>query len=145
MIFVVAIIHCLFSVVCGTVVIVSTQNDFSEAITSGTTIELANDIFLSTTISISDVVDFHVNGNSFRVDGQKMVRCFSIIGNSLSQTRVSLSNLTITNCACDLSVGSTCDFGGAFFIQEATLSLQSAIVTENVATYYGGAFFICSP
>lgn len=85
----------------GTVVTVSTQSELIAAIATGNTINLSNDIYLTssgivananTAIIIRGVTGLILNGNGFKLGGENSVRCL-YVGD---ESEVSFLNLYIT-------------------------------------------------
>ena len=83
------------------VITVSTQSDLIAALANGNTINLSNDIYLTssgsvasekTGIIIRGITGLIINGNGFKLDGQNSVRCL-YIGD---QSDVSFTNLNVT-------------------------------------------------
>lgn len=71
---------------------VSDENAFKNALDTDAEIELAVDIVLSATVTISGLTGVVINGRGFKVDGNSAVRCFNI-----STAEVLFSNLTIAD------------------------------------------------
>jgi predicted outer membrane repeat protein len=83
------------SATASNVVVVSDQQGLQLAIESNTTVILSQDIYLTTSISISNVEGFILNGSGFKVDGQQTVSCFTISTNF--GVSVFVHDLSVTN------------------------------------------------
>jgi len=71
---------------------VSDETAFNNALGTDSEIEMAADIVLAATVTISGLTGVVINGRGFKVDGNSTVRCFYI-----SSAEVFFSNLTIAD------------------------------------------------
>mmetsp|Transcript_25960 Transcript_25960/g.33769 ORF Transcript_25960/g.33769 Transcript_25960/m.33769 type:complete len:169 (-) Transcript_25960:146-652(-) len=97
---------------------VSYQTDISHNLKSYTTFEILNDLSLISTINISSLLSFIINGNSFTFDGRNTIQLFSIVNST-----VQLNNLTITN--------GYSKYGGGLNADQCTLELNYCIIQNN--------------
>jgi hypothetical protein len=104
------------------------QNEFSNAISSNTIVNMGKDLVLSSTILIHFVFDLIIHGNGHVIDGNGVCQGFSIIGGS-----VTISNLTIANCF-------SAENGGAMSIISAEASLENCFIVFNTGNLRGGIY-----
>lgn len=107
---------------------VTSQSQFTSAIASSVTIELASDISLTSAISISSVTNLIINGNAYKLDAQLgSYRCMSIAASTAS-----LNDITMTRGNPSDS-STTSGQGGALFIGSySTVTLTSCIFSSNL-------------
>jgi hypothetical protein len=104
------------------------------------TINLAADINLTSMIMITNINGLVINGNGFKIDGQSIVRCFSIAGAS---TNVTMNSLTISN-GLATGITPTVGSGGALYISDhALVSLNScSVLNSQSAVLDGGGVYV---
>lgn len=78
----------------GNVVVVSTESELRASLIPGASIELSNDITLTSTIDIISIGGLSVDGKHFSIDGGGNVRCFFLSG----FTSCSFINLDVRGC-----------------------------------------------
>ena len=102
------------------ITIVDTESDLISSTSSDGFVQLGSTIRLSKTIKISKRDGLILDGNGFAIDGNKSVQCFWI-----TESRVHLNELTITNCYSSYH-------GGGLLIEDSFLSLMRCIITGNI-------------
>lgn len=144
---------CALALAEGLTVTVSTEAELTNAIVSGNTIELANDIYLTTSVSITSVTNITLFGNQFKIDGQNIVRCLTLntasvkidglhITNGFSQVNYGAglyaieSDVVVTNCNISHNVGKL--GAGVYIDLYSTVTMDNCQVIFNTATYNGG-------
>jgi hypothetical protein len=121
---------------------VNDQFELQDAIMPGATIELTSDIYIAKTIDIFNVSGVTINGNLFRVDGQKKVRVFFIgfyVPNkaidTYPRTQVHLNELYIMN-------GWDQHNGGGLYVWGATrVTMKDCVIENGYAGFTGGCLF----
>ena len=73
--------------------VITTEADLKANIVDDATISIGTDIYLSSAVNISGVTGLFIEGNNFRIDGQKKGGCFFISTGS----EVIFTNMTIAN------------------------------------------------
>jgi hypothetical protein len=144
--------------------VVNSSVEFNASISSGASIELSNDLFLLSTILISNIDSLVVNGRGYIISGQRLTQCFSIKSSKVSFVDVSfvdgfvgtsylgsttrryvpeqegnggalvVKNSTVILTWCTL-LRNTAQIGGAIYTSGGALIMIGCKVTANAGTY----------
>jgi hypothetical protein len=84
---------CVFiGAVGGAVVSVVNQIQFVAALNNDTVIELTADIYITSTITISNLHSLSILGNGFKIDGQSSYQCLYIVFSDVNMTNIQVTN-----------------------------------------------------
>jgi len=113
-------------------VFVTDQDEFTAAIVSGNTIELAANLLLKSELVISHVEHLTVRGNGYMVNAQNTSRCFSISHSSLHFQDITVENGLARG---DDDGGG---FGGGMLVTNSNITISGSYISNSIATAGGG-------